>query len=178
MSRSEPRIPIEIDTRPTRHESPRLGCSAIALTTLVAALAFYYLFTQVTPKWVSGGANLVGSIFNAASPTPAVALATDTPAPTATPEATATPSDSVLQASYVQVANTDGVGVKLRKDAHQNADRVRTLPEGTVVQVIGPDQTNTEGTWANVRTLDENGDIGWISRTYLIPAQAPLSLSD
>ncbi len=172
MSSSEPRIPIEVDKRPTYREGPRLGCSAIALTAIVAVLAFYFLFTQVTPKWVAGGASLVSNIFNSASPTPAGGAASPTPQITDTPEATSTPVSSTL--NYVQVANTGGVGVKLRSDPKQNATRVRTLPEGTVVQVIGPDQTNTDGTWANVRTLDENGDIGWISRAYLVSAPSPL----
>lgn len=172
MSSSEPRIPIEVDKRPVYREGPRLGCSAIALTAIVAVAAFYFLFTQVTPKWVAGGASLVSGIFNSASPTPVGSLDTPTPSVTDTPAPTATPISATL--NYVQVANTGGVGVKLRTDPKQTGTKViRTLPEGTVVQVIGPDQTNTDGTWANVRTLDENGDIGWISRAYLTTAPSP-----
>lgn len=171
MSSSEPRIPIEVDKRPVYREGSRIGCSAIALTAIVAVLAFYFLFTRVTPNLVAGGANLVGSIFNSASPTSALSLDTPTPSVTDTPEPTDTPISATL--NYVQVANTGGVGVKLRSNPQHSSSSIRTLPEGTVVQIIGPDQTNTDGTWANVRTLDENGDIGWISRTYLAPAPSP-----
>jgi Bacterial SH3 domain len=173
LSSSEPRIPIEVDKRPVFREGPRLGCSAIALTALFTALAFYFLVTQVTPKWVAGGAKVVGDIFNNASPTPDLALYSPTPEATDTPEPTPTAQESAIKASYVQVANTGGDGVRLRSNPQTNTSSVRTLPEGTVVQVIGPDQTNADGTWAYVRTLDENSDTGWISRKYLAPAPAP-----
>ncbi len=173
MSSSEPRIPIEVDKRPVFREGPRLGCSAIALTAIVTVFAFYFLFTQVTPKWVAGGAAIIGGILNSASPTSALSLISPTPEATSTPEPTPTPQGSAIKASYVQVANTGGVGVRLRSDPKANANTVRNLPEGTVVQVIGPDQANADGKWAYVRTLDENGDTGWIARNYLVPAPAP-----
>ncbi len=174
MHSSEPRIPIEVDKRPVLRAGPRLGCSAIALVAIVAVVAFYFLFTQVTPNWVTGGVKMVSSIFNSASPTPAVALPIPTAPPTTTPQPAPTPSRTAIKASYLQVVNTGGVGVKLRSEPKQNATIVRSLSEGTVVQVIGPDQTAASGTWTNVRTLDTNGDSGWISRTYLVPTPAPL----
>ncbi len=174
---SEPRIPIEIDKRPVQREGARLGCSGVALVALVTVAAFYFLYTNVTPNITKGGAKMVGDLLGGASPTPALSLNTPTPEATATPAPTDTPDP--LAKTYVQVANTDGDGVKLRKDPKQDADKIRVLPEGTVVQIIGPDQNVYDDklakdiVWANVRTLDENSDIGWISHAYLVPASQP-----
>ncbi|PZS01120.1 MAG: hypothetical protein DLM69_05375, partial [Candidatus Chloroheliales bacterium] len=117
--------------------------------------------------------NIIYTIKVTDMPPPTLALNTPATEATNTSEPIPTPQELAIKAEYVQVVNTGGTGVRLRSDPKPNANGVRILPEGKIVQIIGPDQTNIDGTWTYVRTLDENGDTGWIARNYLVPAPPP-----
>jgi SH3-like domain-containing protein len=87
-----------------------------------------------------------------------------TPAPTVT-------SQTVGQ--RLQIANTGGEGVNLRRDAGSTGERIKTLTDGTLVEIVGPDR-NIDGTvWRNVRDLQ--GDVGWVAGGFLaVEGSAPV----
>lgn len=93
----------------------------------------------------------VASIFN--TPTPPVPV---TAAPTVTAQ---------IVGQRLQIANTGGEGVNLRRDPGSSGERIKTIPDGTLVEIVGPDQ-NIDGTvWRNVRDLQ--GDVGWVAGGFL-----------
>jgi hypothetical protein len=101
------------------------------------------------------------------------------PAAAASPGAVASPSPGSLGPSAgaspspaqpvarMKIANTEGQGANLRQRPSTTAPVLRTLPEGTVVEVIGG-ETNAEGrAWRNIR--DQAGANGWVAAELLVP---------
>ena len=65
----------------------------------------------------------------------------------------------------MKIANTDGQGANMRQRPSTTAPVLRTLAEGTVVEVIGG-ETNAEGrNWRNIR--EANGQTGWVASELL-----------
>ena len=97
------------------------------------------------------------------SPTPAPPTATPIPSPTPTP----TP----LPARSAKIVNTDGQGAIMRKSASVSAARVKVVPEGTVVELVGAEQKGDGYTWREVRDVDNS--TGFVVDEYLQPIQPP-----
>ena len=136
-----------------------LGIAALAAVALTAGLV-YGILALTRPG---------------AAPTPtAVAAATPSPSPLIVAVVSPSPGSVLLtpglglpRGERVQVANTGGEGANLRREPSTSAQRLRVLPEGTVVEVVGPD-TDAEGRrWRNVRDLD--GETGWLTSNFLVP---------
>jgi hypothetical protein len=72
-------------------------------------------------------------------------------------------------AERVKVAFTNGSGVNLRARAGERGQRLKTVAEGTVFEIIGTDETSDGLTWRNVR--DANGTSGWIAGKFLARQQ-------
>lgn len=92
-------------------------------------------------------------------------VATPTPPPTATavpPTATVAPPRNV----WVVVGNTGGEGVFIRRTPRM-PDKVTAWPDGTRLQVIGPDQDNEGVHWKQVR--DPKGQTGFVPAQYVTP---------
>ncbi|HEX8219543.1 MAG TPA: hypothetical protein VF914_10055 [Chloroflexia bacterium] len=189
----EPRLPLEPEEYPLYQPPRRVGCSGITIVTLLAIGAFLFLVWRVTPPMAKAITDfpktlpIVGGLFaddddevtavgTATFPTqtaqalaspavsPATTPATPTPAPTSTPVP-----------EYVQVANTGGQGVRLRKEPRQNAEFEVVAKEGTVFQVIGPDtpdENNPQDVWRNV-VLPNDGRAGYVLKRYLAPHSGP-----
>jgi hypothetical protein len=114
-------------------------------------------------------------------PKPTVAGAAPPPGPagpagpSASPAAAdASPSPAAVQASpspaggpRLRVVNTENLGVRLRQRPSTEGQVLRSLSEGTVVEVVGPD-ANADGiTWRNVR--EPGGATGWVSAEFVAP---------
>ncbi len=95
----------------------------------------------------------------AASPTPTI---TPTPRPTLTP----TPGVVGIGA-FVQVIDAGPQGLSFRKDPGLQGQRLKYLPEGTVMRVIdGP--TTVDGLkWWKMQLKTDANDIGWAAADYL-----------
>jgi hypothetical protein len=140
-----------------------IGLVAAVAVALTAALVFAILnFTRpsdqraATPAATPSAAPTVQSIASIfAPPTPAVAVTPASP----------TPPGSI--GTRVQVGNTGGDGANLRRVPGQTGDRIKTIPDGTLLQIVGPDQAADGQTWRNVR--DPQGDSGWIISSLLVP---------
>jgi hypothetical protein len=91
---------------------------------------------------------------------PAV-VPTPIPAPPVPP-----PTEPALE--RLKVAFTDGRGANLRVKPGQQAARVKTLPEGATLDVVGETQMVNGLGWRNVR--DAAGTTGWIAAPFAAPA--------
>jgi hypothetical protein len=77
---------------------------------------------------------------------------------------------------YLVVGNTGGDGVWLRRSPAM-ADRLRTWPDKTPMQVVGEDKQAEGRTWKNVQ--DPAGNTGWIPAEYLVrPVATPSPRSE
>jgi hypothetical protein len=95
----------------------------------------------------------------------------DDPEPAASP-ATGTAAGSAPSAKpageQVKVADTGGSGANMRERPGPTGPVIKTVPEGTVLRVVGPDQQMDGKAWRNVR--DDTGSTGWIAAELLEPA--------
>ena len=92
---------------------------------------------------------------------------------TAAPEAISTPTSStqiatqaaLVVGSKAKVVGTGGSGLNVRSAAGTGQARIKTLPDGTLVEVIGG-PTEADGfTWWQIR--DEAGVTGWVASKFL-----------
>lgn len=125
------------------------------------------IFVVVGVSWLAAPRRLDRPVAVAAAETtlpPAVptAIPTPIPAPTVTPE----PAPVVEK---VRVANTRGSGVNLRAKAGAHGQRLKSVPEGSVLEIIGEDATADGLTWRNVQ--DATGTRGWMAGQYLARVQ-------
>jgi hypothetical protein len=65
----------------------------------------------------------------------------------------------------LKVANTRGLGVNLRASAGERAPKLKTLPEGALLEAIGDPQSADGLTWRNVR--DATGTVGWVAANFI-----------
>jgi hypothetical protein len=84
------------------------------------------------------------------------------PPPTPVPEPT-----PVVE--RVKVAGTLGAGVNLRAKAGEKGQRLKSISEGAVLEIIGTDQTADGLVWRNVR--DASGATGWMAGKFLSRVQ-------
>ena len=61
--------------------------------------------------------------------------------------------------------NTGEQGANMRERPGATAPVVKTVPDGTVLQVVGADQQMDGRGWRQVR--DEGGHQGWIAAEFL-----------
>jgi hypothetical protein len=59
----------------------------------------------------------------------------------------------------------------MRRTASVTAQRVKLLPEGTIVELLGPEERGDGRTWRQVR--DADGSAGYVLTEFLQPIQTP-----
>ena len=98
---------------------------------------------------------------------PALATFTSTPLLVVTPTARAAAEAAEGLGIGVQatVSGTGGTGLNMRSGAGTGNARVKTLPDGKTVEVIGGPKEANDFTWWQVR--DEVGTTGWVVSTFL-----------
>src|SRR5215212_3473711 len=105
---------------------------------------------------------MVAAASSATAPAPAVAPTPIPPPPIAAPEPTPAPE-------RVKVAFTNGSSLVLRAKPGQGGPRLKTVSEGSTLDVIGDDQTVDGLTWRNVR--DAAGTSGWVAGKFVARLQ-------
>jgi SH3-like domain-containing protein len=98
----------------------------------------------------------------AGSPTPVTS-----PTPTSSPSPTATPTPEPARSA--RIVETEGQGANMRRAPSVSAQRVKVIPEGTVVELVGGEQRGDGYTWRNVRDVD--GSTGFVIVDYLQPIE-------
>ena len=86
------------------------------------------------------------------------------------PVAARTSAPAAASLPSLRIANTDGAGARLRSAPSVAADSIALLPDGTIVQALGPARDTSEQSWRWVRAPD--GAEGWIASDLLAPAEA------
>lgn len=106
----------------------------------------------------------------ASNPQPQIVLTPLPEQPTVTPDPitstlTLTPTTPVNV--QLRVKGTGALGLFLRPAPNTNNTPIKTLPEGTIVTVIGEDSVQPDRVWKRVR--DPEGAEGWVAADYLEP---------
>jgi hypothetical protein len=90
---------------------------------------------------------------------------TDTPPPP-TPTVLAVSNDPIFVGAQVKVVDTGPNGLNFRREPSRSAERIRSLPEGSVYEVVGG-PTEADGyTWWQLRDPSD-GTTGWGAGIYL-----------
>lgn len=115
-------------------------------------------------SWLASAREVDRSAIRSQSPRAIAAEAVPAPPPTPIPPPVAerTPPPATEQA---RVANTNGLGVNLRAAAGGRAARLKTLPDGTQLDVLGPEERADGMLWRNVR--EPGGTAGWVAASFL-----------
>jgi SH3-like domain-containing protein len=163
-SQAQPVNPVRSYDTESSRPMPRaqwigLGLAAALAVALTAGLVFVVL-TMVRPGTQTATPTPLPVVVSPTVPSSVAQIfATSTPppnAPTATPQGVG---------QRLQVANTGAEGANLRRDPGQGGERLKTIPDGSVVEVVGPDRTVDGIIWKNVRDLQ--GEAGWIAGSFL-----------
>lgn len=92
----------------------------------------------------------------------------DAPALNATPMPTLTPVGGAAL-PQVRVSGTGSAGLYMRSAASRSASTIKTLPEETVLDVIGDKTVDGTMSWIHVR--DNTGAEGWVAESYTTPIE-------
>jgi hypothetical protein len=95
----------------------------------------------------------------------------DQPTPTTRPitPTAALPIPGTTGGAQFRVFNTEGLGLFLRPEPNTNNQPIKTLPDGTIVTIIGEDFVGPDRVWKHVR--DPEGSEGWVASDFLEPVQ-------
>jgi hypothetical protein len=130
------------------------------------------VFVVVGVSWMAAPRRLDRPVALAAAETVVQAPVTEL-VPTVVPTPIPPPSTPVPEPTpvveRVKVAGTLGAGVNLRAKAGEKGQRLKSMPEGSVLEIIGADQTADGLTWRNVR--DASGASGWMAAKFLARVQ-------
>jgi hypothetical protein len=69
----------------------------------------------------------------------------------------------------LRVTGTGDQGLFLRPGPNTDNPPIKTLPEGSIVTVVGSDETGGGYTWKRIR--DETGSEGFAASNFLVPAE-------
>jgi hypothetical protein len=145
--------PGEPKVTPTPSPTPRvLRPPATQAPTLQATLA-----PGETPPAAEATATRPVVIVYTFTPT-AQAVTTPTEAPTV--------STGLAIGAKARVTGTGGSGLNMRAGAGTGHARVKTLPEGAIVEIIGGPKDANNYTWWQVK--DESGTTGWVVSKFLV----------
>jgi hypothetical protein len=135
----------------------------VAIVLALAVVAALYLFF--------GPSSQDQAVLPTTTPGPIQGLPTFTPPVTATLASEPLSGSGVLQqGSFVEVSGTDEFGLSYRLGPGSDYLRLRIVPEGEVMKVVGgPEQAESHTWW---RLQDQYGNIGWASETWLALKQS------
>ena len=168
------RLPLEPADRPLPLPPRRRGGLGFAVVVTGALLAFAVCFAVLLPDALNSArevapAGLLGALTATPTPTVTPAPATVTPIPpSSTPAPTATPGPV-----YLAVGTSGGGPVFLRAAPAADSARLASLPPGTVLRLLGADQTIAGVVWRHVQPPAQPALSGWMMARYLVPATGP-----
>lgn len=118
-----------------------------------------------TPAEGAGGAAMMTATPTSSTLPGLVPTATSAAGVTPTPEEGALVAGSFAEGDKVIVTGTEGAGLRMRVGAGTGFDRVKTVDEGTVLEVVGGPKDADNLTWYQVR--DSSGATGWVAGEYI-----------
>ncbi|MCC7371926.1 MAG: SH3 domain-containing protein [Chloroflexi bacterium] len=125
---------------------------------------FLAVLVVVSIAWLAAPRRVDRPLPAAVAPLPVVQVApTPIPAPAvAAPEPAPVPEK-------VKVANTGGSNLNLRANAGERSQRLKSVPEGSLLEIVGADQTADGVVWRNVR--DASGASGFVAAKFVVKTQ-------
>ena len=84
-------------------------------------------------------------------------------------QATEPATTTTTSGAKFKVFNTGDQGLFLRSDPNTNNQPLKTLPEGTIVTIVGEDSVQPDRVWKHVR--DPDGTEGWVAADYVQAVQ-------
>jgi len=87
------------------------------------------------------------------------------------PSAQAAPPPASPPTERVRIANADGSSVNVRAEPSTSAQVLAELPEGTELDLAGPDRQVDGRAWRNVKL--PGGQAGWIAAAFLVSISPP-----
>ncbi len=91
-----------------------------------------------------------------------------TPTMTSTPKPTPSPTPGVMAiGAFVQVTSAGPQGLSFRKEPSLQGERIKDLPEGTVLRVVDGPQQADGIKWWKLQAKDNANDVGWAAGDYL-----------
>ena len=173
------RLPREPKKTP-RQRIPAIIPGLISLVVIIGACAFALNFINENRPALSSLTLGPTATFVIITPTPTEYVpptATPYVAPTDTPPpATAVPAnttnDPISVGAKVKIVETGPSGLNFRKDPSRTAEKIGSLPEGNVYDVVGGPQTADGLTWWQLKDPG-SGQTGWGAADYMrvVPAQ-------
>jgi hypothetical protein len=76
-------------------------------------------------------------------------------------------SPSPAAGPRLKVVNTENQGVRFRQRPSTQGQVLRSLAEGTILEVVGPDADADGMAWRNVR--EPGGTVGWVAAEFVAP---------
>ena len=167
---SEQRSGFKVTPTPRPGETELAWYEWLLLFAVLAAAVVFCAFGGRAMLKARPGSSAIVIATPTAPPPPATRTplpATPTSTPTPRPTATSTPPGVMAIGAFVKVANAGPQGLSFRKDPGLQGQRLKYLPEGTVLRVIdGP--TTVDGLrWWKMHLRTDANDIGWAAADYL-----------
>ncbi len=152
--------------------TPRPGESELAwyewlllFSVIIAAVLFCALGGRAMLKARPGSAAVVITTPTLPPPT-RTPLPTPTMTPTPKPTPTATPGVMAIGA-FVKVTSAGPQGLSFRRDPGLQGERLKYLPEGTVLRVTDGPRDADGLKWWKLQAKDNANDVGWAAGDYL-----------
>lgn len=135
------------------------------LIIVAVCIVLLFLFITLSNSGPLGGAT-------AEEESPDLDAQISAPNPTITPEPAPQETDSTTaEGAQLRVFDTGELGLFLRPEPNTspNNQPIKTLPDGSLVTVVGQDYVGPERVWKNIR--DAEGAEGWVATEFLEPAE-------
>ena len=166
------RLPREEKQTP-RQRVPALIPGLISLVIIIGACALGAKFVNDNRPALSNLTLAPTATFVIITPTPTDYIpptATPYMAPTDTPAAptaeVAVTSAPISVGAQVKIVDTGPTGLNFRKEPARNAEKISSLPEGSVYQVVGGPQQADSLTWWQLKD-PTSGQTGWGAADYM-----------
>lgn len=167
------RLPREEHKGP-RQRIPAIIPGLISLVIIAFACAFVANFINKNRPALSELALLPTATFEFITPTPTDYIpptATPYQAPTDTPlPATSAPAQTnnepIRVGAKVEVVDTGPSGLNFRKAPSRTGEKIRSLPQGNIYDVVGGPQNGDGLTWWQLKDPSD-GQVGWGAAEYL-----------
>jgi hypothetical protein len=173
------RLPRE-EKRTPRQRVPALIPGLISLVVIVGVCGFAAKFVNDNRPALSNLTLAPTATYVIITPTPTDYIpptATPYVAPTDIPAApTAAPADTtndpITVGAQVKIVDTGPTGLNFRKDPARAGEKIGSLPEGSVYEVVGGPQSADGLTWWQLKD-PASGQTGWGAADYMrvVPAQ-------
>ena len=162
------------------HEHPRQPVPAIIpmlVSFALVGVACFLAASFVNQNRPALNFNAPTATFQIIIPTPteeipptATPYVAPTEAPTPEPtDATVSQPGTIGVGVRVMIVGTGGNGLNFRREPSTSAEKIRSLPDGTIYEVVGGPQENGGYTWWQLRDPSD-GTIGWGVQNYMQPA--------